>query len=78
MKFRCKIIINLLSPKKQTVRANAFSVEIQKQIFSETGYYTSAVLFVGKPIHIIQLSDELIRVSVDNGIQCTRISVEVT
>ena len=65
-------------PKKQTVRANAFSVEIQKQIFSETCYYKSAVLFVGKPIHIIQLSDQLIRVSVEIGIQGKRISVEVT
>ena len=49
-----------------------------QRLHSAFGYYTSAVLFVGKPIHIIQLSDELIRVSVDIRIQYIRISVEVT
>ena len=40
--------------------------------------YASTNLFVWKTVNILQLSDELIRVYVDNGIQCTRISVEVT
>ena len=40
--------------------------------------YTSTNLFVGKTVNILQLSDELVRVSIDNGVQCTRISVEVT